>query len=538
MDATAICSVGTPALAVAGASKSPESLVQIRRVGKVKVRSAVADRQSPRPRIGLVTSMLSAALVAVIGCGVCISPSVAAVPAPTPSRATAALVGSQRSVPSAFFGFNAESLVLAIDARLMASRTLDSKLAVMPGAILRIPGGTPSQWINWKTGQLIDAPGSPFSTVDQNRTVLTLRDWASIVHRTRATPLWDLNVLTSTLPDQLVMLHAARKLGLPVRFVELGNELWDPEAPYVARYPTGASYGAAMNSWITAIHRQFPKALVAVSGADESDPQLNGGGSRYLAWNQGLLSTVKGEDAIAIHPYWSLPDLQPPGSNVEATLTAGQKAWAGFAESLDTLPRGLRVWLTEWNQTGRFTSGGTQIWAQALSVDSFALQTLTDHQVTMSLLHDVVDGAKQPQDVSSSVVFPLFTDGSSTTPTLGRTAIGYAFPSLVQAAAGAQRVQPLAFPSAPRVGGQPGVLGVGLFGRRAGAFMVNLNPQPVTVTLPKALDLPMTMTALTAQVTAQPGWISSDHVVTSTAKVDRAVRLPADSVVQLVSRSS
>ena len=203
------------------------------------------------------------------------------------------VVGTQRSVPSAFFGFNAESLVLPIDARLMDSRALGSKLAVMPGAILRIPGGTPSQWIDWRTGRLIDEPGSPFSTVDQDGTALTLRDRASIVHRTEATPLWDLNVLTSNLSDQLALLRAAQKLALPVRYVELGNELWDPEAPYVARYPTGASYGTAMNPWISAIHRRFPRAVIAVSGADESDPQLNGGGPRYLAWNQSLLSTVR-----------------------------------------------------------------------------------------------------------------------------------------------------------------------------------------------------------------------------------------------------
>jgi hypothetical protein len=474
------------------------------------------------------------ALGAVIGCSVSVGPAAAAVPAP--SSATAVPAGSQRSVPSAFFGFNAESSVLPIDARLMSSRALASRLAVMPGAILRIPGGTPSQWIDWRTGRLIDSPGSPFSTVDQDESALTLRDWTSIVRRTRATPLWDLNVLTSTLPDQLGMLRAARKLGLPVRFVELGNELWDPEAPYVARYPTGASYGAVMNPWITAIHRQFPKALIAVSGADESDPQLNGGGSRYLAWNQGVLSSVRGEDAIAIHPYWSLPNLQPPGSNVEATLTAGQAAWTSFAKSLSTLPPSLSVWLTEWNQTGRFTSGGVQIWAQALAVDAFALETLTNPQVTLSLLHDVVDGAKQPQDVSTSVVFPLFTDGSNGSPVLGRTAIGYAFPLLVQAVAGARKVKPLVFPGAPQVGGQTGVVGVELFGKNPGAFLVNLNAQAVTVTLPKPLELPLMMTALSARATAQPAWVPLDQVVTSTAKVSKSVLLPAYSVVQLLRR--
>ena len=44
---------------------------------------------------------------------------------------------------------------------------------------------------------IIDAPSSPFSTVVQDGTALTLRRWASIVRRTGATPLWDLNVLTS-----------------------------------------------------------------------------------------------------------------------------------------------------------------------------------------------------------------------------------------------------------------------------------------------------------------------------------------------------
>ncbi len=49
--------------------------------------------------------------------------------------------------------------------------------------------------------------------------------------------------------------------------------------------------------------------------------------------------------------------------------------------------------------------------------------------------------------------------------------------------------------------------------------MVNLNPQPVNVTLPKTLDQPMTMIALSAQATAQPGWVPIDQVVTATMKV-------------------
>ena len=361
--------------------------------------------------------------------------------ASAPSGLIADPIGPERALPSHFLGINAESFVLPADALLMTSRALQAKLATMPGAILRIQGGTPSQWINWQNGKLIDAPGSPFASVSLDRPALTLKDWAKLVKGADATPLWDLNVLTSTLADQLAMLRRARALGLPVRYVELGNELWDPEGPYVARYPTGVAYGSAMNRWIVAIHRSFPGAAIAVSGADESDPQLNGGGTRYTSWNEGLLTTVRGEDAIAIHPYWSLPNREAPGSDVEGTLTAGQAHWDGFVKSLAAIPKRVHVWLTEWNQAGRFAPMGAQIWAQALAVDAFVLDSLGDAQITMTLLHDLVDGAKQPQDVSASNVFPLFTDGSVGVPALSRTALGYAYPLLVRTLSGESRAQ-------------------------------------------------------------------------------------------------
>ena len=458
--------------------------------------------------------------------------------ASTPAGLSTELVGPQRSLPTHFLGVNAESFVLPADARLIASHALQSKLAAMPGAILRIQGGTPSQWIDWRSGKLIDAPGSPFASVSLDRPAFTLQDWAKLVKGSHATPLWDLNVLTSNLSDQLAMLGEARELGLSVRYVELGNELWDPEGPYVARYPTGASYGTAMNRWIVALHRSFPGVVVAVSGADESDPQLNGGGARYTSWNESLFSTVRGENAIAIHPYWSLPDREAPGSNVEGTLTAGQAHWVGFSKSLDSIPKGVHVWLTEWNQAGRFAPMGAQIWAQGLAVDAFAVESLVDPRITMSLIHDLVDGAKQPQDVSASNVFPLFTDGSDGSTPLSRTAIGYVFPLLVRTVTGAERAQPLKVRDAPEVGGQLAVVGVALTGRRPAAFLVNLTAKAVSITLPPALERPMNLTWLAASATSQPGWVSSDHVISGMVKVHGSVRLPAYSVDQLVGDGS
>ena len=471
-------------------------------------------------------------VVALVTWGVWLGPTAGATS--TPTGLSAELAGPERSLPAHFLGFNGESFVLPADARLMTSNALQSKLAAIPGVIVRIPGGTPSQWIDWRNGQLIDAPGTPFASVSPDRPALTLRDWAKLVKGSHSTPLWDLNVLTSSLSDQLAMLRTAHALGLPVRYVELGNELWDPETPYVTRFPTGAAYGTAMDPWIVAIHRDFLGVSVAVSGADESDPQLDGGGARYTSWNQSLLTTVRGENAIAIHPYWALPDREAPGSNVEGTLTAGQVHWDGFARSLRSIPMGLHVWLTEWNQAGRFAPMGSQIWAQALAVDAFALDSLADPRVTMSLVHDLVDGAKQPQDVSASNVFPLFTDGSDGSPVLGRTAIGYAYPLLVRAVTGEQTAQALDMQGAPDLDGQPGVVGVALSGPRRAAFLVNLTAQPVVITMPRALDQPMRLTSLSASPTAQPGWVPSDNVVSAAENAHGSLRLPAYSVDQLV----
>ncbi len=479
------------------------------------------------------TALLSAVAVG----GVC-APALAGARAPGSAAAVAQRVGAPRVLPAHFFGFNAESIVLPVDDQLFAtSPALHAKMAAIPVGILRIPGGTTSQWLNWHTGVFIDGPGSPFNAVDPSRPAITMPDWASIVRATDATPLWDLNVLTSNLSDQMAMLREARRLGLPVRYIELGNELWNPTGPYPTRFPTGATYGTAMNPWITALRRQFPRAQIAVSGADETTPSILGtlGGARFAAWNASLLSTVRGEDAIAIHPYWGLPNRGPPGSDVSATLVAGPDHWDGFKhQTLSALPSRLKVWLTEWNQTGLLTSGGTQIWAQALSVSAVALDQLADPRVSISLLHDLVGGADNPQDFGTAKPFPLFTDGVDGSRALARTALGYAVPLVYSAVAGAAGVQRIRVRGVPNVGDQPGVTGMAVFGRRPGALLVNLTAQPIALALPWPLQQRAVLTSLHAPPASQPGWVPSDQVAIDQRLVRGSLRLPAYSVDRVV----
>ena len=144
-------------------------------------------------------------------------------------------------------------------------------------------------------------------------------------------------MLTSSLDEQIAMLEAAEQLGMSVRYVELGNELWDSRSVYPSIYPSGTDYAKAMNIWIPALRQRFGDIRIAVSGADPSDPFFSDVfGERYRGWNSDVLATIQGADAIAIPPYWTLPELAQPGSDVASTLTAGLDAWRRF--TTETLP--------------------------------------------------------------------------------------------------------------------------------------------------------------------------------------------------------
>ena len=263
------------------------------------------------------------------------------------------------------------------------------------------------------------------------------------------------------------------------------------------------------------------------------------GGPRFATWNASLLSTVRDEDAIAIHPYWGLSDNAPPGSDVAATLVAGQDHWAAFSrQTLHPLPGRLRLWLTEWNQTGLGASGGTQIWAQALSVAAVAFDQLADRRVTISLIHDIVGGARNPQDFGTAEVFPLFTDGVDGSPVLARTALGYAVPLIYSTVAGASRAQRLLVPGVPTLAGRPTVVGVLLTaGHRSKVLLINLNSKTIKVRLPTALRGRATLTSLRAAPGSQPGWKPGAGVSTLKRVVRGAVRLPPYSIDRVLPRA-
>jgi hypothetical protein len=167
-------------------------------------------------------------------------------------------------------------------------------------------------------------------------------------------------------------------------------------------------------------------------------------GDVYLKRMLKSRKVARAADAIAIHPYWTLPDRAEPGSDVDATLTAGLDAWDDFTdETLAAIPKGMGVWLTEWNQAAWGSDAGTQIWAQALSVAAVAMQQAGNPLIEMTLVHDIVDGEPNPHDAGIPTTFPAFTDGAGGSEVLAPTALGHVLPLLFGAVSPGSTVQTL-----------------------------------------------------------------------------------------------
>lgn len=446
--------------------------------------------------------------------------------------------GPGRRVPDAFFGFNAASIVQTVNVDLLLGADLQAELATFPVRLLRIPTGTAAQWIDWRTGAFIENPTSPFASIPADRRPVTMDDWATMIERTGATPVWDLNVLNATLDDQLAMLDEADRLGLPVEFIELGNELWDTRSIYPEKFPTGADYAHAMNEWIPAIRERFPSAHIAVCGADPSDEFFSVVfGERFDDWNTQVLATIRDADALTIHPYWTLPDRADPGSDVDATLAAGPDAWGATLDgALVDVPDDMAVWVTEWNQAAWGSKAGTQIWAQALSVVSVALAQLVDPRIEMSLVHDIVDGTENPHDVGISTTFPAFTNGAGESKPLERTALGHALPLLFGAVGPGSTATRMDFAAADPGGETAGLSGVRIDGEDPGAVIVNRSANDTAIDLGSTMPGDWSAKTLTAPADAEPGWDPDDTVTVTDSSTTGILRIPPYSILRLSRR--
>jgi hypothetical protein len=338
---------------------------------------------------------------------------------------------------------------------------------------LRWPGGTEADFFNWQTGKPTSKP-KDYS--------FTLTDLYHAYKATGAIPIFDLNVLapgnrTST-ANQMKMLEHAQSIGLPVRYVEIGNELYGGGASgtFAKAFRNGAAYGRTVAIYVKALHQKFSGVQVA------ADAVLNPSTPREQSWNKQLLDTATGAgapDALILHDYpgvtynpFTQADVGPLFHNAYAGLS-------GLTSAVNSLG-GKPVWLTEYNFRGPYVPPAKRkpnpvasTYAHELYEAEFALMLPRIQHLALADNFTAVGGG----DMFASWMNPAH-------PTL--TPGGQAIEMIDAAALGATGSVPINVPGAPVLPGGGAAVTGQAFTRTGGpttALLVNLTASAQNVPL-------------------------------------------------------
>lgn len=390
---------------------------------------------------------------------------------------------------------------------------LDAVLATFGPGVLRYPGGTNANYWDWQSGWFqpgrwpAEPPGAPIND--------KIGVFKTGLGAAGAAPMFVLNVLTyqgavgsdsintAMLRGQLRFLHAAAAAGMPVKMVELGNEMYLTGAvsggthglDYETRFPTAADYATQMNAWIAALHKAFPGVQVAPVAADPN--YISGVSARRQTWDDQVLPPLKGEDVMSVHEIQRVKQTSP----VPTVLAQPYLRYQTFAANQLPLftARNLPLWITAFNmedQTAGQTLQGS--WLHGLYVAEQALLYLANPEFRYIGLSGSIGTAH------GGAIFDG-TDGlgagKPATVPLALTAAGTTLARIQSVFQGATQSQALAFSPVPTLGstGAPALLGEDVTtpsGRQL--IVVNAGSNPVTLNL--ATLFPSGFTA--AQTTA------------------------------------
>ena len=251
-----------------------------------------------------------------------------------------------------------------------------------------------------------------------NRTY-TLENYAKGLKATNTALVLVLNMLGKDLEHNLNALRKLRDLGLPVRYVELGNEYYFGLVKMKRIFPTPEDYGKVCQTWITAIKKEFPQTQCAVIGY-----YINGD-ARNTNWTERVLSQCTNADAVTFHTYSALgldgsikqPDLglakegkvkNPTSTRTMPEDMAERQRWEieqlsdpkavantlsrvqTSASSLDQLgvPATMPVWITEFNMRSD-ESAIRGAWLNGFQISTFLTRFLEDPRVDMIIYHNI-----------------------------------------------------------------------------------------------------------------------------------------------------
>lgn len=304
----------------------------------------------------------------------------------TPVGTVTSGLGTVRQISPYFLGYNN----VPIHSPSWDNPDVVKAATQMKPGTLRYPGGTVANYWDWRSGWFV--PRALSSFLSAPRSIYRLQELQIVVQATGAIPIYVLNMLTSDLNTQLEMLRTAKRMGLPVQFVELGNEFYlrSPD-DYIAKFPTGADYGKMATTWIQAIRSQFPDVqIAAVGGVPVASPSDD---PRKANWTNDLLQHLQGADALTWHPYTSLKQgtitpSAPSDIGVQLYNMVSDR-WQQFENGTQSLPANMKLWITEFN----FVDPSKQVfykWIDGIFAARMSLNFLAEERTELVCYYDMV----------------------------------------------------------------------------------------------------------------------------------------------------
>ena len=383
-------------------------------------------------------------------------------PVAVKSQGISIKLGYRRPLNTDWFGLNTQNATRG--GIWIAEPHVLQKVPLLHPQGLRFPGGAIANWWDWKRGWFVDDPEVLALFPNVTPVPNTLENFKKLVQATGATPMFDLNMISSNLGYQLAMLKHADSIGLEVKNIELGNEFYlveegDSSIVY-SIFPTAESYGTECTKWIDSIHHYFPNAKVAAQGAfDRTGPE------RRLTWDTSLVKTLEGENAISFHHYYNASGTEARGEgdgnytmdDVPEFMSRPFKAWNILAtKDLPTVRPGREIWITEDNmQDTSIPVHGS--WGHGLFV---AVQSLLylESQLIKHIYFYTMDGSaygayfydRHGLSFAEQSIFVPPPDPPSTTP-WSLSAAGIAVNAIAGAMNGMTNASPLVFTNIPSI---------------------------------------------------------------------------------------
>lgn len=313
-----------------------------------------------------------------------------------------------------FFGLNGTNILSTETA--WTNGNMRTAVSNMRPSTIRFPGGDTGNWWDWEDGWFIDqntqfntCSGLPGHYQSLPQAPSLLEELSEGIGVVGAKPVFMLNMLSSDLTTQLAMLHEAQMLGLPIEYVELGNEFYkEDNCEYAEVFPDTEDYGLLTTEWMNAINDRFPDASISVVGATE---RINSLGRRN-EWNDEIEdyfspAGVDDPDAYTLHPYKG----SGLGSTDDCEFIDFTQQWDTYffdaydiplnleraSEEIDILAgsgpvSNIETWLTEYNLFDRnyYLYGS---WAHAMHTAVMTMSMIDMESPSHVLCHAMIGDA-------------------------------------------------------------------------------------------------------------------------------------------------